>query len=48
MRAAPRGWLAGPPRVFCFLTLAPPVSIPLAYSERKISARRCLLWVFFL
>lgn len=32
--------------LFCFLTLATLASIPLEYSERKISARRCLLWVF--
>lgn len=38
------GWPAA--RLFCFLTLATPASSPLEYSERKISARRCLLWVF--
>lgn len=44
-RAAwPAAW---PACWLCFATLAPPASIPLAYSERKTSARRCLLCIFF-
>lgn len=38
-------WLPGFLCFFFFLTLDTPVSIPLEYSDRKISARRCLPWV---
>lgn len=40
------GWLPRSERWFCVLPLATPASSPLEYSERKVSARRRLLWVF--